>query len=324
MPIVAENFGELKFSEVLPPSLRSYEIAGASTRSASGPFGHILVQYFRANGFTIFHKSYILNRFATFTCTGPDPCLQLRLQIGNSMRCQLGTPGSLVFHERSYNVSYMPSLHQRMHFRREGLYTVVEIHFSADTLRELHPLFPVLSDLVEYNMKHEEAGLLIPTNQVATPKMLSTTRDMLHSGYTGEILNSYLTAKAQELLVMCLERAMNNPLPDPIRMSEKEIEHIYEARDTMLLHINQEWTMQELARSVGLTQYKLKSGFLDLFGTTVAAYQRDARMEKARLLLQDESLSMPVIAAMVGYTNPNSFSLIYKNYFGISPSAREI
>jgi AraC-like DNA-binding protein len=323
MPIVAENFGELEFSEALPPSLRVFEIAGARTRAATGPFGHVLIQHFNANGFAIFQKSYILNRFATFTCTDPDPCLHLRLQVSNSMRCQLGMPNSMQFHERGYNISYMPSLHKRMHFRKEGHYSVVEIHFNTATLADLRPMFPVLSGLIE-NVHQRQAGLLIPVNQVATPKMLSIMRDMLYSGYTGDILNTYLAAKARELLVMCLERVMNNPPPNPIRMAEKEIERIYEARNTILQHLSKEWTMLELARSVDLTQYKLKAGFLELFGTTVADYQRDARMEKARLLLQDESLSLPVIASMVGYTNPNSFSLAYKNYFGISPAAREL
>jgi AraC family transcriptional activator of pyochelin receptor len=147
---------------------------------------------------------------------------------------------------------------------------------------------------------------------------------MLHSGYTGEILHTYLAAKARELLVMCLERIMNTPPPAPIKLSEKEIERVYEARDTILQNLVKEWTMFELARSVELTQYKLKSGFLDLFGTTVAGYQRDARMEKARALLQNESLSLTTIAQMVGYNNPNSFSLAYKNYFGISPAARAL
>lgn len=323
MPIVAENFGELEFSETLPPSLRAYEIAGARVRAATGPFGHVVLQSFKANGFLIFQKSYILNRFATFTCTDPDPCLHLRLQVTNSMRCHLGIPNPMQFHERGYNISYMPALHKRMHFRKEGHYTVVEIHFHTDTLQDLRPMFPVLSGLIE-NVKQQQSGLLIPVNQVATPKMLSIMRDMLYSGYKGDILNTYLAAKARELLVMCLERIMNNPPPEPIRMTEREIERIYEARDTILQHLTTEWTMIELARSVDLTQYKLKSGFLELFGTTVAGYQRDARMEKARLLLQDETLSLPVIASMVGYTNPNSFSLAYKNYFGISPAAREL
>jgi AraC-like DNA-binding protein len=323
MPIVAENFGELEFSDALPPSLRVYEIAGARIRAATGPFGHVLIQQLSANGFAIFQKSYILNRFATFTCTDPDPCLHLRLQVSNSMRCQLGMPHALQFHERGYNISYMPELHKRMHFRKEGHYTVVEIHFNTETMMGLQPMFPVLEGLME-NVQRKQAGLLIPVNQVATPKMLSIMRDMLYSGYTGEILNTYLAAKARELLVMCLERVMNNPPPEPIRMSEKEIERIYEARDTILQNLSREWTMIELARSVALTQYKLKSGFLELFGTTMAGYQRDARMEKARLLLQDDSLSLAAIAEMVGYTNPNSFSLAYKNYFGISPAAREL
>jgi AraC-like DNA-binding protein len=323
MPIVVENFGELEFSDALPPSLQVYEIAGARIRAATGPFGHVLIQQLRAHGFAIFHKSYILNRFATFTYTDPDPCLHLQLQVNNSVRCQMGLPHAIQFHERGYNISYMPELRKRLHFRKEGHYTAVEIHFNTETLKDLQPMFPVLKGLME-NVHHHQAGMLIPVNQVATPKMLAIMRDMLYSGYTGEILNTYLASKARELLVMCLERVMNNPPPEPIRMSEKEIERIYEARDTILQHLSREWTMIELARAVELTQYKLKAGFLELFGTTMAGYQRDARMEKARLLLQDESLSLATIAEMVGYTNPNSFSLAYRNYFGISPAAREL
>ena len=55
-------------------------------------------------------------------------------------------------------------------------------------------------------------------------------------------------------------------------------------------------------------------------GTTFVAYVTNVRMERAVELLQTTEDKTYVIAAKVGYTEPNYFSYVFKKQYGISPS----
>ncbi|MDY6397958.1 MAG: helix-turn-helix transcriptional regulator [Treponema sp.] len=49
-------------------------------------------------------------------------------------------------------------------------------------------------------------------------------------------------------------------------------------------------------------------------------YVSDARMEKARSLLKDNSLSIKEISAEVGFNDQNYFSRTFRNKFGMTPT----
>lgn len=70
---------------------------------------------------------------------------------------------------------------------------------------------------------------------------------------------------------------------------------------------------------VGINQTKLKSGFKQLFGTTVFGYLTDIRMEKARLLILSEKKNVGEVADLVGYQHPHHFAAAFKRKFGYSP-----
>jgi AraC-like DNA-binding protein len=80
-------------------------------------------------------------------------------------------------------------------------------------------------------------------------------------------------------------------------------------------------SLPELARHVGLNEFKLKTGFRTLFGTSVFAYLRAQRMELARRLLVQRGQSVTEVALRVGYANPSKFALAFRKHFGFPPSA---
>nr|WP_235926987.1 helix-turn-helix transcriptional regulator [Gloeocapsopsis dulcis] len=76
----------------------------------------------------------------------------------------------------------------------------------------------------------------------------------------------------------------------------------------------------DLAKLVGLNDFKLKQGFRHLFGTTVFGYLQTCRMEQAQQLLSDRSLSIAEIAQRVGYASASQFCHAFKRYAGMKPS----
>src|SRR5690606_36865867 len=76
--------------------------------------------------------------------------------------------------------------------------------------------------------------------------------------------------------------------------------HALPARERRQLELAHEWllkdlssppTISELARQVGLNQLKLKRGFKLLFGDSIYALFLKKRMERARELLQEQSVT---------------------------------
>jgi AraC-like DNA-binding protein len=77
----------------------------------------------------------------------------------------------------------------------------------------------------------------------------------------------------------------------------------------------------ELARLAGINDCKLKSGFRQVFGTTVFGYLHDCRMERSRQLLEAGEMTVTEAARAVGFVSRGRFAAAFKRRFGVNPSA---
>ncbi|AHF03936.1 AraC family transcriptional regulator [Marichromatium purpuratum 984] len=90
------------------------------------------------------------------------------------------------------------------------------------------------------------------------------------------------------------------------------------ARDRLLSNLSEPPTIAELAQDTGLNQLKLKQGFKALFGTSIYALFQQHRMDRARQLLRQHSVTET--ALMLGYSNISHFSAAFRKQFGVLPS----
>ncbi len=72
---------------------------------------------------------------------------------------------------------------------------------------------------------------------------------------------------------------------------------------------------------MGLNRTRLNAAFRAFYGRTISQVLQQERMENARALLIADGLSVSEIAERCGYGHLSNFSLAYKAYFGMSPSA---
>jgi AraC family transcriptional activator of pyochelin receptor len=79
-------------------------------------------------------------------------------------------------------------------------------------------------------------------------------------------------------------------------------------------------SLMELARQVGLNDFKLKMGFRRVFGKTVFGYLHELRMERSRLLLEEGKMNVKEVSYAVGYMDSGRFSDAFKKQFGVRPS----
>ncbi len=143
---------------------------------------------------------------------------------------------------------------------------------------------------------------------------------ILNCKYQQGLKKLFLLSKAIELLVLQAE-SFNSLRPGKklVARSEYDRDRIHYAREYVTQHIDNPPSLLELARIVGLNEYKLKHGFKEIFQTTVFGYLAEKRLELARDYLTDPNKSITDIADLLGYSSIQHFSFAFKKKFGHSP-----
>lgn len=88
-----------------------------------------------------------------------------------------------------------------------------------------------------------------------------------------------------------------------------------------LLHsqLDRNWTLEDLAKEVGLSRAGLAQKFKKSLGDTPLHYLTLIRMQKARALLSTTDDNLEIVAGAVGYSDPFSFSKVFKRITGLPP-----
>jgi AraC-like DNA-binding protein len=81
-----------------------------------------------------------------------------------------------------------------------------------------------------------------------------------------------------------------------------------------------EWTLDELAREVGMSRSVLAERFAHFVGIPPMQYLAQWRMQLASTLLSSTSLSLAEIAERVGYGSEAALSRAYKRWVGVAPA----
>lgn len=78
-------------------------------------------------------------------------------------------------------------------------------------------------------------------------------------------------------------------------------------------------TLEEIAATAGYSKYYINRLFKQYKGTTVMDYLIRIRIQEAKKLLRTDNYSVKQISMMVGYSEPNYFTLTFKKLEGVSP-----
>lgn len=136
------------------------------------------------------------------------------------------------------------------------------------------------------------------------------------SGALGRRL--YLHGKAIEALGAAFDAldgvAKGRRAPRP-----QERERLLRAREILERDFRSHWTIERLAREVGVNEKQLKYGFRDLVGQPVHAYLTALRLEAAAQMLR-QGVSVADAAVSVGFGNLSHFSKVFRENKGVSPS----
>ena len=152
------------------------------------------------------------------------------------------------------------------------------------------------------------------------PPIQQVIQQVLHNRYTGDLQKLFLLSKSIELLVLCAESCnLAAGKKDVFIKSKADKEKIIAVRDLINERVHCPPNLTEIARTVGLNEYKLKRGFKETFHTTVFGYLTEQRLLLARQYLQDTDKTAAEISFELGYATPQHFNNAFKKRFGVPP-----
>ncbi|MCR5215055.1 MAG: response regulator [Eubacterium sp.] len=85
-------------------------------------------------------------------------------------------------------------------------------------------------------------------------------------------------------------------------------------------NFSRDLSLDDVARFVDISPYYFSKLFKQEMGENFVEYLTKYRVAQAKTFLANESLSIKEICGMVGYSDPNYFSRIFKKYEGVTPT----
>lgn len=143
-----------------------------------------------------------------------------------------------------------------------------------------------------------------------------------HLPVSGTLLGQWMSAKFDELLcigLQILKNSRNLPDHDPLDLDQPCGDKIRRARTILGMEYANPPPLSLLARQLGISETRLKSGFKSMNGTTVMQYCIVKRIEAARFLLKENRHSISEIGSIVGYEDHSAFSRAFRRQCGYSP-----
>ena len=139
----------------------------------------------------------------------------------------------------------------------------------------------------------------------------------------------YAAAKALESMLQNPDVVPSPVLIDPIRLIERESTRIYTVSppwlsDALIFirrNISNNITASDVYAAVGKSHTLVDSAFRRTFGTSVQKTIIRTRLEEAKRLIRDTSLTLTEIAAKTGFSTAQYFCSSFSKTFGSSPSA---
>lgn len=175
---------------------------------------------------------------------------------------------------------------------------------------DVHPFFRELPGVI-----HIRSSELPPQHPVETTVALLSRETDERPG-TGLILERLTDI----LLYYALRHWLDShPARSPGFRSAMNDEKVQAALELVHQKPDHPWTVEGMARSVGVSRASLASRFRSVLGMTPMDYVTERRLERGKILLREERLTLEEIARETGYSSAFAFSKAYKRVHGKSP-----
>ncbi len=191
--------------------------------------------------------------------------------------------------------------------------------FLYITVESLHKLFVTGSDEIAF-LNADNINKKYYADRPLSPHLALTVGQLFDNPMNGPALEVFEHAKAYEILAFFFNKEEGTDVEHcPFLNDEENVERIRLAKKLIIERMSNPPALAELAREIGLNEYRLKEGFKNIYGKTVFQFLNDYRLDTARHLLDNKHSKVNDAAYHIGYSNPSHFIAAFRKKFGVTP-----
>jgi len=177
------------------------------------------------------------------------------------------------------------------------------MHFTIFPTEDIHPI---------------KGNLLYQKIKIQDEKRLFSTLAYLKNYYFRQgIEEEYLKHLLRDVWYLICLRLNNLTEEEPLYAENPEMRSIYEY---ICLHLSEKIDIGEIAEAFGFSNVNFIRRFKKLFSTTPVTFITTLRLQKAKKMLVETTLSVSKIAKACGFENPYYFSNVFTKYLKICPT----
>ncbi len=222
------------------------------------------------------------------------------------------------FEKNQANMIFLPESEFEVTFRKGNPVKIVKIYFDQKALLKYVGLFEsTLPDLARCIASG--TSFAKRKNKVMIQKEREIIRDMIFCPFQGDVKTYFMEAKMIELwsyYAHSLDK--ESIISNGRKLKDADYKKIRELRDFLDTSYAKKLTLSGLSKQFATNEFKIKTGFKELYNTSVFQYINDLKMDEAKWLLL-EGYSCSEVAGKLGYSYANYFSTRFKEKFGMSP-----
>ncbi len=131
---------------------------------------------------------------------------------------------------------------------------------------------------------------------------------------------SVALATARRMVVYMQRSGGQQQYSEPLRFETRVGDRLADLVNEMAGHLDQDWTVDEMAERARLGVRHFTRRFRALFDESPAAYLERLRLDEARTRLASGTEGMDGIASAIGFRNSDAFRRAFERRFGVTPS----
>ncbi len=164
---------------------------------------------------------------------------------------------------------------------------------------------------------HETTGMLPPRGHVVRDTaFFATLAQRCDASFRrGDEIGALQSRLFLQAMILHLWEEVLHPVPSAVDVALDEIVRAIQREP------GKRWTVDELAGRAHLSRAQFVRRFRAATGLSPARFMVQARLERARQLIQETDMPLGQIASALGYDDVYFFSRQYKHYAGYAPSA---
>jgi AraC-like DNA-binding protein len=290
-------------------------LPGSRIRSFQNEHANLLLKEIISDLFSIRFKIFRFSKKQKIEYNSGAVGFHSRIMLQNELQLSIGSVGKL--HQTQGTVSLLsgPLGTGQATLEAETEYKALDIYISEDLSSQLAFFFPQ----VEFNA--DRVRNLIPFPCFISPALQKVIDEICDCSYDERTSYFYFDVKVREYFFLLLQDCTTTKKVR-YKFTPYEIDQLCLAREILLSDLTKPpLSINQLSKSAGINEFKLKAGFTRFFKTGVFECFQRARMHKARQLLLQTNKPIKEICTLAGYPRMTNFITAFRKYFGYTPGS---